>query len=547
MSQILDINGNPLRPDAPDRVIWTPENSKVIWQPIAETSQELALDSRAHHTLYTGARGPGKTDTQLMKFRRNVGIGYGVFWRGVIFDREYKNLDDLINKSKRWFYAFQDGAKFHAGTSSLKWVWPTGEELLFRVAKNADDYWNYHGQEFPFIGWNELTKYPTGELYDMMMSTNRSSFTPEKDSPCRHKSYFANTGQIAWVDEKHPEAELHVMPEIPLEVFSTCNPYGSGHNWVKRRFIDPAPYGTVVRTKSKVYDPKTKEEVEVTKTQVALFGSYVENIYLSKEYVATLSAEKDENRRKAWLLGDWDIVAGGALDDVWNKQTCIKRRFVVPKTWRIDRSFDWGSTHPFSVGWWAESNGEEATIIEADGTVTKFCPPAGSLVRVFEWYGTKEVGTNKGLKMSAKKVAKGIKDIEIALMANGWILSQPWSGPADNQIRNVIEDETETIEKKMAAEGISWLESDKSPGSRKNGLELIRGRLEASTDGEDKGLYFMDCCRSAISILPTLPRDSKLLDDVDTDSEDHIYDEVRYRVLAGNNRAATAIKLVRPS
>jgi hypothetical protein len=114
--------------------------------------------------MYTGARGPGKTDTQLMRFRRNVGVGYGPFWRGVIFDREYKNLDDLVNKSRRWFNQFGDGARFLSSAQDYKWTWPTGEELLFRAIKKLDDYWNYHGQEFPFIGWNELCKYPTLEL-----------------------------------------------------------------------------------------------------------------------------------------------------------------------------------------------------------------------------------------------------------------------------------------------------------------------------------------------------------------------------------------------
>jgi hypothetical protein len=53
-----------------------------------------------------------------MRFRRNVGVGYGAFWRGVIFDREYKNLDDLVNKSRRWFNSIRRrGAlpKFGAG------------------------------------------------------------------------------------------------------------------------------------------------------------------------------------------------------------------------------------------------------------------------------------------------------------------------------------------------------------------------------------------------------------------------------------------------
>lgn len=524
----------------------TKSDVNVIWSPIPGSSQELALDSRCHHTLYTGARGPGKTDTQLMRFRSRVGIGYGAFWRGVIFDREYKNLDDIISKSKRWFNSFKDGAKFLAGTSQLKWVWPTGEELLFRVAKKESDYWNYHGQEFPFVGWNELTKYPTPDLYDQMMSTNRSSFTPEKDSPHFDAKIYADTGEIVMTD--NPNDPQYMMPEIPLEVFSTCNPYGAGHNWVKRRFIDPAPYGTVVRNSIKVISPKTKQEVTVTKTQVAIFGSYVENIYLSPEYVADLSREKDINRRKAWLLGDWDIVAGGALDDVWTKR-CELPRFVVPKGWRINRSFDWGSTHPFAVCWWAESNGEEATIRYPDGTFRKFCPPVGTLVMFYEWYGTTEVGTNKGLKMSARKVAEGIRDIEQALMANGWIHTQPLPGPADNQIRNVNEDETDTIAKKMESVGIRWTPSDKSSGSRKMGLELTRTLLDNVKDRntEEPGLYFMSNCTATLATLPTLPRDEKNMDDVDTTAEDHLYDAIRYRVLDDRKRFVTTLNLSIPT
>lgn len=524
-------------------IVWTPYNAKVVWEPIPGTSQEFALASRADHTLYTGARGPGKTDTQLMRFRRNVGIGYGPFWRGVIFDREYKNLDDLISKSKRWFHAFGDGAKFHAGTSALKWVWKTGEELLFRVVKTDADYWDYHGQEFAYIGWNELTKYPSSNLYDMMMSTNRSSFTTEKDAPIIDGDLYNRSGLIRFAHAGHKNAIRRPMKDIPLEVFSTCNPYGPGHGWVKKRFIDPAPYGHVVRKTQKVFDPKTKEEVEVTITQVAIFGSYIENIYLSPKYVAELNAEKDENRRKAWLMGDWDIVAGGAFDDVWNKQVHVKKRFVVPESWRIDRSFDWGSTHPASIGWWAEANGEEAIL--PDGTV--FCPPPGTLIRLWEWYITKELGTNVGLKLSSKTIAKGIRDIEIALMANGWIKTQPHAGPADNQIRNVTESDTETIEKKMSDEGIRWTASDKAPGSRKIGLELVRGRMESSSAGVGPGIYWMDCCRASIATLPNLTRNPKDMDDVDTTSEDHIYDETRYRVLAGNNRRAKKIKINHPT
>lgn len=470
-----------------------------------------------HHILYEGTRGPGKTDAQVMFFRSKVGLGYGAFWRGVIFDREYKNLDDLITKSLRWFPQFGDGAKFLASKSDYRWVWPTGEELLFRQFKTLKDYWNYHGQEYPFIGWNELCKYPTSEFFDLMGSCNRSSFLPEENK--------LEDGTI--------------LPEIPLVQFATANPYGPGHNWVKSRFVDAAKPGQIVRKTINVFNPRTQERMDVVKTQVRIFGSYKENRYLSPEYVAELEGCRDKNRRKAWLWGDWDIVAGGALDDLWTPTIHVLPRFKVPHSWRVDRSLDWGSSHPFSVGWWAEANGEEATL--PDGRV--FCPKKGSLIRVHEWYGTEEIGTNRGLRLSSTNLAKGILEREKKLLNEGWIAKRPSPGPADNQIWDTREEDVDTIAKKMSDQGVEWTRSDKSPGSRKTGLELIRDRLEAAVtqDADEPGLYFMDHCQSALATLPVIPRDDEDPDDVDTTSEDHLYDDTRYRVLAGSNRYATKI------
>lgn len=516
---------------------------EVVWQPIPRSSQAYALDTRCDHTLYHGTRGPGKTVTQLMRFRRRVGLGYGSYWRGIILDKEFKNLSDLVAQSKRFFKAFDDGAKFLESASEYKWVWPTGEELLIRHAKKESDYDAFHGHEYPFIGWNELTKHTTSTLYDKMMSTNRSSFTPERDTP-KKIDEKGNELTDAKGNPIYNTPDGKPLPAIPLEVFSTTNPSGPGHNWVKRRFITCARNGEVVRRTVRVFNPKTKQDEDVVKTQVAIFGSYRENIYLDVKYIAELDTltKSDPNLRKAWLQGSWDVTAGGALDDLWALETHVLPRFVIPQNWRIDRSLDWGSSHPFSVGWWAEANGEE--VILPGGRV--FCPPPGTLIQFAEWYGTEEIGTNKGLKLSAKDVAEGIKRREIEMMQSGWILSQPSGGPADNQIRDVRESDVDTIEKKMRDAGIRWTDSDKSPGSRKNGLQLIRDRLQAAIEKEGPGLYFMQNCEGSIDTLPALPRDEEKIDDVDTDSEDHAYDMVRYRVLKGNNRFAESLSVSLP-
>jgi hypothetical protein len=493
-------------------------STKIVWQPIPGSSQEIAINSPCHHILFTGARGPGKTDTQLMYFRRLVGIGYGAFMRGIIFDREYKMLDDLVSKSKRWFYAFEDGSVFLTAKSDYKWVFPTGEELLFRSISDPEEYWNYHGQEFPFIGWNELCKYANSECYDRMLSCNRSSFT-EKDWP---------------IDKDGRPISL---PPIPLRVFSTTNPYGPGHNWVKRRFITPAPYGRVVSRKMEVFNPQSQKEEVVEKTQVTIFGSYRENIYLPPEYVLELESIQEENVRRAWLLGDWNITAGGAIDDLWKPTVHVKPRFACPAGTYIDRSFDAGSSQPFWVGWWLEANGEDFEL--EDGTT--FTPAPGSLILINEWYGTKEIGTNKGLRLSSEEIAQGILWRERRMMELGWIAEPPQPGPADNSIRNVIDTHFDTIEKVMEDNGVLWEKSDKSRGSRVIGLQLLRDRLKSALTGEGPAIYVMDNCRAWIDILPSLPLDPDKPDDVDTDAEDHPWDGTRFRILKGNERFAKEI------
>jgi hypothetical protein len=512
----------------------------VAWRPLPG-SQALAISCPCNEILYEGSRGPGKTDAQLLKFRSYVGLGYGRYLRGVIFDREYKNLDDLVSKSQRWFPTIGGPkAKFKSSSADYKWVWETGEELLFRQVKRNTDYWNYHGQEFPFIGWNELAKYPTPDLYEALMSCNRSSFLPEENTPKRLVK--KNEDPRGPNDQGFNTHDGAPLPDLPLMVFSTTNPYGPGHTWVKREFIDPAPAGRPIVTRQEVFNPRTQRRENVTRSRVRIFGSYKENRYLPPEYILQLESIRDENKRRAWLWGDWDIVAGGAFDDVWDSNVHVVPRFIVPTSWRVDRSFDWGSTHPFSVGWWAEANGEEALM--QDGTT--FCPPRGTLIRIAEWYGTEEIGRNKGLKMSAKNIAQGIVKYEERLYDLGWIKSRVMAGPADNQIRDVREEDVDTIEIKMAKEGILWEKSDKSAGSRKNGLQLTRDRMEASIDNEGPGIYWMDNCRASIGILPTLPRDEDNLDDVDTEAEDHLWDDTRYRVLRSSNRYAESINVSHP-
>ena len=508
---------------------------KIAWKPLPG-SQCLALSCPCDEILYEGTRGPGKTAAHLARFRARVGLGYGSFWRGVIFDLEYKDLADLIVQSKRLFYAFKDGARFLSSAQELKWIWPTGEELLFRHGKSEDDYWGYHGQEFPSIGFNELTKQKDDGLYSAMFSCMRSSFRPE--------------------DYPLPDGSL--LPPMPLEMFSTTNPFGVGHAWVKKRFITPAPRNTVQRHKQTVFNPQTETDEEITLTRVAIHGSWRENPYLDPKYIATLMAIKDPNKRKAWVEGSWDVTSGGRFDHLWHEDKHVVKPFKIPSSWRVDRSHDWGESKPFSNLWWAESDGTPAIV---DGVSRKY--PARTLFLIGEWYGCPVDELNTGLNMSSTNVAKGVKWIddrltgidsaqpdcidkgEVNITPN--ICGKVVPGPADSSIYNTGDNEL-SIGQKMENQGVRWNHSNKKPGSRINGAALFCDMLESSLNvgesglPEDPGFYVFNNVRGWIGRVPILSRDTKNMDDVNTQAEDHDWDATRYRVL-DNERPAMTINM----
>lgn len=85
--------------------------------------------------------------------------------------------------------------------------------------------------------------------------------------------------------------------------------------------------------------------------------------------------------------------------------------------------------------------------------------------------------------------------------------------------------------------GIRWQRSDKSPGSRKRGWVLLRQLLKGGSTRETPGLFVFRECAQFIRTIPTLPRDARDPDDIDTAAEDHVADETRYRILAVSHRS----------
>ena len=495
----------------------------AAWKPQGKAQMAALAATMVKEVLLEGDRGGGKTITLIMAFVSQVGRGWGANWRGVIFRQTHPALKDIIKQSKQWIPQVQPGANFTHNDST--WTFPNGEQLTFSHFATPDDYWNWHGQELPFIGWEELTAWANDECYLSMMSCSRSSGPRD-------------------------------MPRI---VRGTTNPYGPGRLWVKERWLLPDMRGQI-RTNL------TDENGEHLPDRLAInFSLSANKILLENDphYRSSIraSAGTNEAMRKAWLEGDWEISVGGMFDDLWDRSQHEVEPFDLPAGWRLERAFDWGYSKPFSIGIYAISDGTPYH----DSKGRTHTTVNGDVYRVAELYGWNGK-PNHGLQLTAGEIAERLVELETYWGIFGYV--QP--GPAD---LNIFSRERGPMQhEEFVSREVPFIKATKEPGSRKRGWQLIRERLNNAlpkwvivsnqeTNGtvltdKERHQYLVRCERDAeipsrMSPLPReepglfffkgrnpqlmrtflgAPRDPKDPDDIDTDYEDHALDELRYEI-----------------
>jgi hypothetical protein len=463
------------------------------------------------------------TDALIMDFCQEVGKGWGAEWKGILFRQSHPMLRDVIEKSKKWIKRIWPEAIYNE--VKTMWEWPTGERLYFSHFNVRSDYDNYHGHAYPWIGWEELTNWPNSDCYRSMFSCSRST-----------------------------------IKGMPRKIRATTNPYGVGHNWVKSRWRLPINGEKGADGSKPTVGPLITDSVDADGNpeppRRAIHGYLDENILLLETdpgYKGRIkTAARNASELAAWMEGSWDIVAGGMFDDIWYeyRDAVIVPPFDIPRGWKIYRAYDHGSSKPFSVGWYAKSDGSDVRFPEVrnlDGTVTPARTRStvrGDLFRFKEWYGWRGQ-PNEGMRMLIPDIAKGIVEREVK-----WGLRAPdgsWTrvsrGPADSAIFDdnnngsdvsIANDfEKPVIFNNVKFKGIYWERADKGPGSREQGWEQIRKRLRATKKPEggyreNAGLFVTTDCIQWLRCVPVLPRDETKIDDVDDEAEDHNGDETRY-------------------
>jgi hypothetical protein len=445
----------------------------VAWKPLPGPQTAL-IRCPVFEVFYGGARGGGKTDGALGEFIVHADQ-YGEHAIGLMVRRTLKQLRETIARSKQIYKPL--GAKFDE--TDKEWTFPNGARLVFAYLERDDDADNYQGHSYTRVYVEEIGNFPMPAPIMKLMATLRSG------------------------------------AGVPCGFRATGNPGGAGHTWVKARYIDPAPKGWKIIT-STFTNPFTGEIV--TRDRVYIPSRLSDNSYLGGDYVANLHLSGNTELVRAWLEGDWNVIAGAYFSEFGPQH--IIRPFAVPDSWLRFRSGDWGSARPFSFGWWAIS----------DGSMPQY--PRGAIIRYREWYGVKmspdgSIEPNVGLKMIAEKVGEGLADRQATDEPVKYGVLDPAAFSEDGG-PSIAERIFLGSKKRIA---FSPADNKRVPQrGAMGGWDQLRARL-VGEEGRPM-LYVFETCTHLIRTLPALQHDPDHPEDVDTDGEDHAPDECRYACMS---------------
>lgn len=433
--------------------------------------QKLFLTANTKHVGFGGARGGGKSWSVQTKSEL-LALRYDGI-KILIVRRTYPEL--INNHIETMRKALLGIARYNSQDKVLKFR--NGSTINFMYCANDKDLDRLQGTEYDVIFIDEAT-------------------------------------QLSEYQMKSIAACLRGVNDFPKRVYYTCNPGGQGHQYIKRIFID-----------RKYVDGEVPEDYTFIQSLVTDNKALMES---QPDYKKQLEALPPK-LREAWLYGRWDIFEGQFFEEFRetpDPQLCAnagitvedalaQRRFthvIDPfdlnagdkRGWNIMRSYDFGYNKPFSLGYWA---------VDYDGV----------LYRIMEMYGCTQT-PNEGVKWSPDEQFKRISEFE---REHPWLKGRKIvDSVADPAIWDASRGES--IAETAARYGIYF-----SPGDHQRipGWMQVHYRLQFDDHGYPR-MYVFNNCKSFIRTMPLLMYDDHKPEDIDTEGEDHIADEVRYMCMS---------------
>lgn len=241
------------------------EGEQAIWEPQPRQAEFLAASE--DEVLFGGAVGGGKTDALVIDA---LGLALDAYlqprYRAIIFRREFPQLRDVIGRSQAIYPQILPGAEYNE--SKHEWRLPSGAMVYFGHLQHDKHRFAHQGQEYQWIGFEELTQWATPVCWDYLKTRNRGG-------------------------------ESMGLPDL---MRATTNPGGVGGQWVQEHWGIPDD-GSASR---RVLDLDIDGEVLRVRRRF-IPSRLSDNRYLGRAYRAKL-AQIPEAERKALIQGRWDVV-----------------------------------------------------------------------------------------------------------------------------------------------------------------------------------------------------------------------------------------------
>lgn len=279
----------------------------VIFRPNPGPQTEF-LASVEDEVLFAGARGGGKSFALIIDPLRYCEHKY---FRALVIRKTMPELRQLISWAQDIYPQAFPGVRWKEQEKIF--IFPSGAKIEFGYLENEIDVDRYRGQEYTWMGIDEITLFGNEDSIDRLLGSLRTT-----DSNL--KTCFR----------------------------ATSNPNGPGRAWVKRRFVDKAesnetyeffldtPVGRMRKTRKWINSKTTDNPVLVQR---------------DPGYLAWL-ASLPELLRRAWQDGDWSVAEGVAFPDFDTKIHVIPA-FEIPSSWLKFRACDWGFTSMAVCLWFA--------------------------------------------------------------------------------------------------------------------------------------------------------------------------------------------------
>lgn len=455
---------------------------------LSHWQQKAMMIPETYDLFLGGGRGGGKSHLLCALFLRHC-EQYKDQAKCLVVRKSFPGLQDLESDFKSFFGAVY-GKSLKVDTQKHRFTLPNGAYIQLDQLERESDFNKYQGKSFTHIAVDESGQYASPVCVDRLRSS------------------------------------LRAPKGVPVRFIVLANPGGTGHSWLVNRYAQ-----------QKAWQPYTDKATGFEFVTVS--STYRDNDFIDQEkYAKNLKAScsTDPELGKAWLNGDWSVLRGAYFSNVIDEsRVMIEPWSHIPERgnrlynddskgyrtngrhlksrWNVYLAHDFGVAAPSVTYLCVKSPGGVAP----DGNHY----PRGSIILLDEETTTHPDDLNTGLGLTVPDQASRIIN-----MCKHWGVSA--YGVADDAIFNKTGSELGSIADEFRKAGVSFYRAKK--GSRLAGWQIMRRMLADAGSPDVPGLYVSRNCKIWWQTVPSLPRDTRNPEDVDSSSADHAADACRYAV-----------------